>query len=171
MRITNEQNSVTKVTINLKVSMCTDIITNSNITKVFVVNPCDSCNTDVNTPLNAIHVRIYTHNTYLSIPDTYHHIGVNMSHYTIFPGRHESTTLPSSPDGMGMTITTTANIAYEQIKHGGRLEDEREVVSSPPESSPGNPHLLLNFLINQSLLSPCYLHSRECRGSGRGGCV
>ena len=43
------------VTINLKVSMCRDIIANSNITKAYVVNPCDSCNTEVNTPLNAIH--------------------------------------------------------------------------------------------------------------------
>ena len=42
------------VTINLKVSR--DIITNSNITKAYAVNPCDSCNTDINTLLNAIHV-------------------------------------------------------------------------------------------------------------------
>ena len=28
------------------------------ITKVFVVNPCDSCNTDVDTPLNVIHVHV-----------------------------------------------------------------------------------------------------------------
>ena len=43
------------VTINLKVSMYRDIIANSNITKAYVVNPCGSCNTYVNTPLNAIH--------------------------------------------------------------------------------------------------------------------
>ena len=54
----NEQNSATMVTINLKVSMCRDIIANRNITKVFVVNPCDSCNTDVDTPLNVIHVHV-----------------------------------------------------------------------------------------------------------------
>ena len=48
------------VTINLKVSMCRDIIANSNIAKAFIVNPCDSCNTDVNsTPLNAMHVHVY----------------------------------------------------------------------------------------------------------------
>ena len=51
--------SATMVTINLKVSMCRDIITNSNITKSHVINPYDSCNTDVNTPLNAIHVHVY----------------------------------------------------------------------------------------------------------------
>ena len=55
MRITNERNSATMETINLKVSMCRDTIANSNITKVFVVNPCDSSNTDVDTPLNVIH--------------------------------------------------------------------------------------------------------------------
>ena len=55
MRITNEQNSAAMVTINLKVGMCRDIIANSNITKAYVVNPCDSSNTYVNTPLNAIH--------------------------------------------------------------------------------------------------------------------
>ena len=32
------------VSINLKVSMCRDII---NIKKTFILNPCDSCNTDV----------------------------------------------------------------------------------------------------------------------------
>ena len=42
------------VTINLKVSMCGDIIANSNITKSYAFNPYDSCNTDVNTPLNAL---------------------------------------------------------------------------------------------------------------------
>ena len=47
------------VTINLKVSMCRDIA-NTNITKSYVFNPCDSCNTDVNTPLNAIHIHIYS---------------------------------------------------------------------------------------------------------------
>ena len=55
MRITNEQNSATIVTINLKVSMCRDIIVNN-----IVVNPCDSCNADVYTPLNAIHVHLYS---------------------------------------------------------------------------------------------------------------
>ena len=57
MRITNEQNSATMVTTKLKVSMCRDIIANGNI---YVVNPCDSCNTDVNTFLNGIHVRVYS---------------------------------------------------------------------------------------------------------------
>ena len=60
MRITNEQKSATMVTINLKVSMFRDIIANSNITKSYVFNPYDSCNTDVNTPLNAIHVHVYS---------------------------------------------------------------------------------------------------------------
>ena len=48
------------VTINLKVSMRRDIIANSNITKSYVFNPFDSCNTDVDTPLNVIHVHIYS---------------------------------------------------------------------------------------------------------------
>ena len=48
------------VTINLKVSMYRDIIANSNITNSYVFNPYDSCNTDVNTPLNAIHVQVYS---------------------------------------------------------------------------------------------------------------
>ena len=43
------------VTINLKVGMCRDIIANSHITRAYVVNSCNSCNTDVDT-LNAIHV-------------------------------------------------------------------------------------------------------------------
>ena len=60
MRITNEQKSATMVTINLKVRMFIDILTNSNITKSYVINPYDSCNTDVNTPLNAIHVHVYS---------------------------------------------------------------------------------------------------------------
>ena len=60
MRITNDQNSATMVTINLKVSMCRDIIANSNMTKAYFINPCDSCNNDVNTPLNAIHVHTYS---------------------------------------------------------------------------------------------------------------
>ena len=46
------------VTINLKVSMCRDTFANSNITKVFVLNPCDSCNTDVDISLNVIHVHV-----------------------------------------------------------------------------------------------------------------
>ena len=52
------------VTINLKVSMCRNTIANSNITKAYnnIVNPIasDSCSTDVNTPLNAIHVHMYS---------------------------------------------------------------------------------------------------------------
>ena len=60
MRITNEQNSATMVTINLKINMCRDIIANSNITKAYAVNPCDSCNIDVNPPLSAIHVYVYS---------------------------------------------------------------------------------------------------------------
>ena len=60
MRITNEQNSATMVTINFKVSMCRDIIANSNITKAYVVNLGDFCNTDVNIPLNATHVHVYS---------------------------------------------------------------------------------------------------------------
>ena len=48
------------VTINLKVSMSRDIIAYSNITKSYVFNPYDSSNTDVNTPLNAIHVHVYS---------------------------------------------------------------------------------------------------------------
>ena len=47
-------------TSNLKFGMCRDIIANSNMTKAYVINPCDSCNNDVNTPLNAIHVHIYS---------------------------------------------------------------------------------------------------------------
>ena len=62
MRITNEQKSATMVIINLKISMCRDIIANSNITKACIVNTSDSCNTDVNTPLNAIHVHL-SHST------------------------------------------------------------------------------------------------------------
>ena len=63
------------VTINLKVSMCRDIIANSNITKAYVVNPCDSCNTDVNTPLNAIHVHVtqYGSTVYIGIAMVYPH--------------------------------------------------------------------------------------------------
>ena len=73
--ITNEQNSATMVTINLKVSMCRDTIANSNITKVFVVNPCDSCNTDVDTPLNVIHVHMSQSSTvYIGIAMVYPHI-------------------------------------------------------------------------------------------------
>ena len=74
MRITNEQNSATMVTINLKVSMCRDIIANGNITKASVVNPCDSCNTD-NAPLNAIHVHVtqYSSTVYIGIAMVYPH--------------------------------------------------------------------------------------------------
>ena len=35
-------------------------ITNSNITEAYFINPCDSCNTDVNTPHNAMHVHVYS---------------------------------------------------------------------------------------------------------------
>ena len=54
--------------------MCRDIIANSNKTKVFVVNPCDSCNTDVNTPLNAIHVHVtqYSSTVYVDISYMYY---------------------------------------------------------------------------------------------------
>ena len=38
--------------------MCRDIIANSNMTKAYFIHPRDSCNNDVNTPLNAIHVHI-----------------------------------------------------------------------------------------------------------------
>ena len=62
------------VTINLKVSMCRDTITNSNITKVFVVNPCDSCNTDVDTPLNVIHVMSHSSTVYIGIAMVYPYI-------------------------------------------------------------------------------------------------
>ena len=60
------------VTINLKISMYTDIIANSNITKVFVVNPCDSC---INTPLKAIHVHVtqYSSTVYIGIAMVYPH--------------------------------------------------------------------------------------------------
>ena len=60
MRITNGQNSTTMVAINLKVSPCRDIIAKSNKTKAYVVNPCDSCSTDINAPLNEIRVHIYS---------------------------------------------------------------------------------------------------------------
>ena len=64
------------VIINLKVSMCRDIIANSNIT---IVNPCDSCHTDVNTSLNAVHVHVYRNLMYMH--RTYVHILlVNMHH-------------------------------------------------------------------------------------------
>ena len=65
MRITNEQKSATMVTIDLKVSMCRDIIANSNITKLYVFNPYDSCNTNTDTPLNAIHVHVAVTCTYM----------------------------------------------------------------------------------------------------------
>ena len=45
------------------------------------------------------------------------------------------TTLPGSPDVKGVAIST--NRAYEPINHGGRPEDECELVDSPPESPPG----------------------------------
>ena len=61
------------VTINLKVSMCRDIIANSNITKVFVVNPCDSCNTDVNTTIR-VHVTQYGSTVYIGIAMVNNHI-------------------------------------------------------------------------------------------------
>ena len=46
------------------------------------------------------------------------------------------TTLPGSPDVKDVAFTTTTNRAYEPIKHGGRLEDEYDLVS-PPEGPPG----------------------------------
>ena len=53
--VNNQSESHLKVDdISTHASMCRDIIANSNITKGFIVNPCDSCNTDVNTSLNAI---------------------------------------------------------------------------------------------------------------------
>ena len=63
------------VTINLKVSMCRDIIANGNIIKSYVGNPCDSCNTDVNTPLNVIHVHVtqYSSTVYVGIAMVYLH--------------------------------------------------------------------------------------------------
>ena len=75
------------VTIHLKVSMCRDTIANSNITKVFVVNPCDSCNTDVDTPLNVIHVHVTQYycvyrNCYgLSIYEVFHHFHFQFAAY------------------------------------------------------------------------------------------
>ena len=46
MRIVNETNSATVATTDLTFGMLGDIITNSNIKKAFVVNPCSFCNTD-----------------------------------------------------------------------------------------------------------------------------
>ena len=46
------------------------------------------------------------------------------------------TTLPGSLDEKGVAITTTTNTAYGVTKHGGRQEDEYDLIS-PPESSPG----------------------------------
>ena len=69
--------------------MCRDIIANSNITKVFVFNPCDSCNTDVNTPLNAIHVHVtqYSSTVYIGIamvyPQVFHHFHFQFAAYWI----------------------------------------------------------------------------------------
>ena len=49
-------------TSNLKFGMCRDIIANSNITKAFIIHPCDSC-----IP-NAIHVvRMYVHIEHVSM--------------------------------------------------------------------------------------------------------
>ena len=55
--------------------MCRDIIANGNITKVFLVNLCDSCNTDVKTPLNSIHVHVtqYSNTVYIGITMVYPH--------------------------------------------------------------------------------------------------
>ena len=60
MKITNEQKSATMVTISLRVSVCRNIITNSNITKVTLLTLVILVihNTDVNNPLNAIDVYI-----------------------------------------------------------------------------------------------------------------
>ena len=66
--------------------MCTDIIANSNITKVFVVNPCDSRNTDVNTPLNAIHVHVTQYSSLSPLKTIYkdfHHFHFQFSAYWI----------------------------------------------------------------------------------------
>ena len=71
MRITNEQKSATVVTINQTVSMSRDIIANSNITKAYIVNPC---NTDVNTPNSAIHVHVYRDYLNLYVHSTYTYI-------------------------------------------------------------------------------------------------
>ena len=43
---------------NLK-SACTEISLLTNITKWYVSNTYDSYNTDINTPLNVIHVHVY----------------------------------------------------------------------------------------------------------------
>ena len=53
----NQWNQCSKKFIKMKVSMCRDIIADSNITKAYVINTCDF---DVNTPLNAIHVQVYS---------------------------------------------------------------------------------------------------------------
>ena len=73
------------VTINLKVCMCTDIIANSNITTAYVVNRCDSCNTDGNTPLNAIHVHVtqYSSTVYIGIAMVFHHFHFQFAAYWI----------------------------------------------------------------------------------------
>ena len=59
------------VTIHLKVNMCRDTIANSNITKLFVVNPCDSCNTDVNTPLKGTCIHVYSDYVISYVQSTY----------------------------------------------------------------------------------------------------
>ena len=118
MRITNEQKSATMVTINLKVSMCRDIIANSNITYVF--NPYDSCNTDVNTPLNAIHVHVYSDYviSFCKVRCTYIHV-VSM-HHTIKQLRNDTGLVNDvikfqsqvsclhSPVGIALHISTNA---------------------------------------------------------------
>ena len=48
---------MSKTHVTIDKSMCGDIIANSNMTKAY---PCDSCNNDVNTPHNAIHVHVYS---------------------------------------------------------------------------------------------------------------
>ena len=68
------------VTINLKFSMCRDIIANSNITKAYVVNPCDSCNIDVNTALNAIHVHVHVYCDYVIFCEEYIHCTLYKNH-------------------------------------------------------------------------------------------
>ena len=45
-------------------------------------------------------------------------------------------TLPGSTVIEGIAITTTANTAYGMMRHGERLEDEYEVMSSTPGGFP-----------------------------------
>ena len=117
MRIINEQNSATLVTINLKVSMSRDIIANSKITKAYyVVNPCDSCKTDVNTPLNAIHVHYM--NVYMYVNSTY-----------IVSMRHIINRLRNDRRLVNDVITSTAHVqTLSNYKEpGAKLAENREM--------------------------------------------